>query len=108
MNHRKKYKSSETISSYNSIDSSISNSTLETYNMNLTEGSRLPNQKVNFNPKVQIIEIENNKRYNLKNSISLNKIYENLLNEKKRRIQEKAEKEEEARRQENCNGCFIF
>ena len=27
---------------------------------------------------------------------------------KKRRIQEKAEKEEEARRQENCNGCFIF
>ena len=108
MNHRKKYKSSETISSYNSMDSTVTNSTLETYSMNLTEGSRLPNQKVNFNPKVQIIEIENNKKYNLKNSISLNKIYENLLNEKKRRNQEKFEKEEEARRQENCNGCFIY
>ena len=65
MNHRKKYKSSETISSYNSMDSTVTNSTLETYSMNLTEGSRLPNQKVNFNPKVQIIEIENNNKITL-------------------------------------------
>ena len=108
MNHRKYYKSSETLRSYSSVDTNNTNSPLDSSFVNLTENSKIQKTKVTFNPKVEIIKVKSFKRWNLKNSILTSEIYNNLIEEKKRRIQENYEKEEEARRQENCAGCFIF
>ena len=108
MNHRKHYQSSETLRSYSSVDTNNTNSPLDSSFVILTENSKPQKTKVTFNPKVEIIKIKSFKKWNLKNSILTREIYNNLIAEKKRRIQENFEKEEEARRQENCNGCFIY
>ena len=108
MNHRKHYQSSETLKSYSSIDTNNTNSPLDSSFVILTENSKPQKTKVTFNPKVEIIKIKSFKKWNLKNSILTREIYNNLIAEKKRRIQENFEKEEEARRQENCAGCLLF
>ena len=90
------------------MDTNNTNSPLDSSFVNITENSKPQNTKVSFNPKVEIIKVKSFKKWNLRNSILTSEIYNNLIEEKKRRIQENIEKEEEARRQENCVGCSIF
>lgn len=104
MNKKNNLKNSETVKTICSLD------TNESYNsiVTTTNDNGKNKKKVSFNPKVSIIEVQNFKRCNIKNSMTHEEILENLKNEKKRREEEKREREEEERKNLSCNQCLIF
>ncbi len=104
MSQKKTFKKSESISSIDTINTNLS---LDTSVLNLSD-TLTRKMKVTIAPKIQIINIQKFKKFNLKNSISTKDIFNNLQMEKKRRLREEMEKEEEKRKQENCAICSIF
>jgi hypothetical protein len=109
MNHRKNIKSCESLNKALTLNRPITYfSPLDNSFVTISEKSIEPKRKVSFNPNINVVEIENTKHLNLQNSISRSKIFENLVSEKKRKIQEKNDNEEEIKKEESCIGCFIF
>ena len=105
MNKKNNLKVSETVKTICSLD------TNESYNsiVTTTNDNGKNKKKVSFNPKVSIIEVQNFKRLNIKNSMTYEEILENLRNEKNRREKEKREREEEERQNISCNQqCSLF
>jgi Mg/Co/Ni transporter MgtE len=105
MNKKNNLKVSETVKTIYSLDTNVSNNSFGL--MTIENGKVI--KKVSFNQKVSIIEVQNFKRLNIKNSMTYEEILENLRNEKNRREEEKREREEEERQNISCNQqCSLF
>jgi hypothetical protein len=104
MNKKNNLKISETVKTICSLDTNVS---YNSFGLMTNDNGKVI-KKVSFNPKVSIIEVQNFKRCNIKNSMTHEEILENLKNEKKRIEEEKREREEEERQNISCNKCAIF
>jgi hypothetical protein len=104
MNQKKNFKKSDSICSIDTVNTNLS---LDTSILNLSDTLTRKN-KVTIDPKIEIINVKKFKKFNLRNSISSKDIFNNIQIEKKRRLKEKMEKEEEERKKANCGICSIF
>ena len=104
MNQKKNFKKSDSISSIDTVNTNLS---LDTSILNLSDTLNRKNT-LSINQKIEIISVKKFKKFNLRNSISSKDIFNNIQIEKKRRLKEKMEKEEEERKKANCGICSIF
>ena len=104
MSQKKNFKKSDSISSIDTVNTNLS---LDTSILNLSDTLTRKN-KVTIDLKIEIINVKKFKKFNLRNSISSKDIFNNIQIEKKRRLKEKMEKEEEERKKANCGICSIF